>query len=195
MLARGAAARGAPLALDRPRTSRQPSRRVSKSLLRTAIARPRARSAGVADVQLFGERAHVRVEAGAPLADPGDGAALKQAGLDVESVRRVPASLEDVFIARIERKPHETPFRHVSSVRARERACAQGAVRLTLDEAIARGLEASHRVAKTARVKTPRAQLRNNAQAADLPVGGARRLHAHQPRAGVRGSRRRRRPA
>lgn len=57
---------------------------------------------GVADVQLFGERAHVRLAEGAPLSDPRHlSAALAAAGIDVESVRRVPASLEDVFIARV----------------------------------------------------------------------------------------------
>jgi ABC-2 type transport system ATP-binding protein len=57
---------------------------------------------GVADVQLFGERAHVRLAAGAPLSDPQQlSSALKSAGIEVESVRRVPASLEDVFIARV----------------------------------------------------------------------------------------------
>jgi ABC-2 type transport system ATP-binding protein len=57
---------------------------------------------GVVDVQLFGERAHVRLEPGSPFGDPERlAAALKQAGVDAESVRRVPASLEDVFIARV----------------------------------------------------------------------------------------------
>lgn len=60
------------------------------------------RMPGVTDVQLFGERAHVRIASDAPLADPaGLASALKTAGVDVESVRRVPASLEDVFIARV----------------------------------------------------------------------------------------------
>ncbi len=57
---------------------------------------------GVADVQLFGERAHVRLEAGAELSDPDRLAAiLKRANVELEGVRRVPASLEDVFIARL----------------------------------------------------------------------------------------------
>jgi ABC-2 type transport system ATP-binding protein len=57
---------------------------------------------GVADVQLFGERAHVRLSAGAPLGDPdGLASALRHAGIEVASVRRVPASLEDVFIAQV----------------------------------------------------------------------------------------------
>ena len=57
---------------------------------------------GVVDVQLFGERAHVRLAAGAPLSDPAElTSALERGGISVESVRRVPASLEDVFIARV----------------------------------------------------------------------------------------------
>ena len=57
---------------------------------------------GIVDVQLFGERAHVRLAADAPLSNPGElESALKRAGIEVESVRRVPASLEDVFIARV----------------------------------------------------------------------------------------------
>ena len=57
---------------------------------------------GVVDVQLFGERAHVRLDPASPLRDPDRlAAALKQAGIEPESVRRVPTSLEDVFIARV----------------------------------------------------------------------------------------------
>ncbi len=57
---------------------------------------------GVADVQLFGERAHVRLHPGAPLNDADRlSAELRKAGITVESVRRVGASLEDVFIARV----------------------------------------------------------------------------------------------
>ena len=60
------------------------------------------RMPGVTDVQLFGERAHVRLAEGAPLSEPPQlSAALRAAGIEVESVRRVPASLEDVFIARV----------------------------------------------------------------------------------------------
>ena len=56
----------------------------------------------VADVQLFGERAHVRLAADSPMGDPQElTAALGAAGITVDSVRRVPASLEDVFIARV----------------------------------------------------------------------------------------------
>jgi hypothetical protein len=57
---------------------------------------------GVVDVQQFGERAHVRLAAAAPLDDPQQlASALQKAGIAVESVRRVPASLEDVFIAQV----------------------------------------------------------------------------------------------
>ncbi len=60
------------------------------------------RLSGVADVQLFGERAHVRLEPGAELSDPDRlRAALQAAAVNVDGVRRVPASLEDVFIARV----------------------------------------------------------------------------------------------
>jgi ABC-2 type transport system ATP-binding protein len=57
---------------------------------------------GVDDVQLFGERTHVRVAAGTPMSDAQQlGFALSSAGISVESVRRVPASLEDVFIDKV----------------------------------------------------------------------------------------------
>jgi ABC-2 type transport system ATP-binding protein len=60
---------------------------------------------GVVEVELFGERAHARLEPGSPFGDPDRLAAvLKQAGIAVESVRHVPTSLEDVFIARVTAK-------------------------------------------------------------------------------------------
>jgi ABC-2 type transport system ATP-binding protein len=60
---------------------------------------------GVDAVQLFGERTHVRLAAGTPMSDLEQlSAALKSAGLSVESVRRVPASLEDVFIDKVARE-------------------------------------------------------------------------------------------
>jgi ABC-2 type transport system ATP-binding protein len=62
---------------------------------------------GVAGAQLFGERAHVRIEPDSGLSDlPHLTAALHHAGVRVESLRRIPASLEDVFIARVAK---ETP--------------------------------------------------------------------------------------
>jgi ABC-2 type transport system ATP-binding protein len=58
--------------------------------------------AGVVDVQIFGERLHVRLDAGARLGDTDAlTAALRQVGVNTTSVRRIPASLEDVFIARL----------------------------------------------------------------------------------------------
>jgi ABC-2 type transport system ATP-binding protein len=60
---------------------------------------------GVAGVQLFGERAHVRFPRGSPLSDPEQlTRALQNAGIAADHVRRIPASLEDVFIARVARK-------------------------------------------------------------------------------------------
>jgi ABC-2 type transport system ATP-binding protein len=57
---------------------------------------------GVVDVQLFGERAHVRLEPSSPYTDPARlASAIRQAGIEPDSVRRVPTSLEDVFIARV----------------------------------------------------------------------------------------------
>ena len=60
-----------------------------------------ARVEGVNDVQMFGERAHVRMDR----ADAGAAEFLKsrltEAGLAVTSVRPVATSLEDVFIARL----------------------------------------------------------------------------------------------
>jgi ABC-2 type transport system ATP-binding protein len=54
---------------------------------------------GVTDVQLFGDRAHVRfAESGGPPAAEAIGAALARDGVRVISVRPIPASLEDVFI-------------------------------------------------------------------------------------------------
>jgi ABC-2 type transport system ATP-binding protein len=59
---------------------------------------------GVEDVQMFGERTHVRVTE-----EAGGGAAariagrLSAAGVDVRSAREVPPSLEDVFIALLTR--------------------------------------------------------------------------------------------
>jgi hypothetical protein len=56
---------------------------------------------GVSGVQMFGERAHVRLDRtdanGADLL----ASKLTGAGLAVTSVRPIPTSLEDVFIARL----------------------------------------------------------------------------------------------
>jgi drug efflux transport system ATP-binding protein len=57
---------------------------------------------GVADVQMFGERAHVRLTAGDDDASTRLAGALRMAGVDVVSVRPIQTSLEDVFIARLD---------------------------------------------------------------------------------------------
>jgi ABC-2 type transport system ATP-binding protein len=54
---------------------------------------------GVEDVQLFGDRAHVRVDTGAgEAASHAIGEALRRASVRVVSIRPIAASLEDVFI-------------------------------------------------------------------------------------------------
>jgi ABC-2 type transport system ATP-binding protein len=60
------------------------------------------RDPGVIDVQMFGERLHIRVPRGsAGQAMSRLGAACARAGVRVASLRSVPASLEDVFIDRV----------------------------------------------------------------------------------------------
>jgi ABC-2 type transport system ATP-binding protein len=56
---------------------------------------------GVNGVQMFGERVHARLAAGAADETAMLRRSLEAAGLQVESVRPVTASLEDVFIARL----------------------------------------------------------------------------------------------
>jgi ABC-2 type transport system ATP-binding protein len=59
---------------------------------------------GVLDVQVFGDGAHVRLREDAPHADPERfGRALASRGVPPVSIRRVPPSLEDVFIDRVTR--------------------------------------------------------------------------------------------
>jgi ABC-2 type transport system ATP-binding protein len=56
---------------------------------------------GVAGVELFGERAHVRLRPGSNTDGAGLEAALRALGVEVSSVRPLTASLEDVFVARL----------------------------------------------------------------------------------------------
>ena len=56
---------------------------------------------GVAGVQMFGERAHVLMDAAEAQAGGRIAAVLEQAGLGVTSIRPIASSLEDVFIARL----------------------------------------------------------------------------------------------
>lgn len=66
------------------------------------------RTAGIADVQAFGERAHVRLaSARGRVALDLVGDALDRAGLAVSSIRHVPASLEDVFISTVQKTVRE----------------------------------------------------------------------------------------
>jgi len=93
------------LALDTPRVLRASL----KGDVMEVVAAERDRATeilqklpGVVDVQLFGERAHARLVNDSPLADADRlTAELTRAGVVPESVRRVPTSLEDVFIARV----------------------------------------------------------------------------------------------
>jgi len=56
---------------------------------------------GVASVQTFGERAHVRLaDAGADSPDVLT-RGLRDSGIEVTAVRQVPPSLEDVFVTRL----------------------------------------------------------------------------------------------
>jgi len=93
------------LALDRPDALRA----TLPGALFEVIARDHRRIAemlrqapGVTDIQMFGERAHVRVARADARAGDELRARLQSAGAGVVSVRAIPASLEDVFIARLD---------------------------------------------------------------------------------------------
>jgi ABC-2 type transport system ATP-binding protein len=61
--------------------------------------------AGVVGIQMFGERAHVRLDPGATALDHGTlDSLLREAGLSGVSVRPIAPSLEDVFIARLDER-------------------------------------------------------------------------------------------
>ena len=92
------------LALDTPGSLRS---RLSGALLEV-IADDHRRAADVlrrmpdvSSVEMFGERAHVRLATSDEKAAQRVAAALQSAGLAVESVRPIATSLEDVFIARL----------------------------------------------------------------------------------------------
>jgi ABC-2 type transport system ATP-binding protein len=92
------------LALDRPDTLRaQLPGRVAEVMARDKrrAAELLERLPGVLGVQMFGERAHVRFDP-AVIRDAADlSARLGAEGVPVDTVRPIPASLEDVFIARL----------------------------------------------------------------------------------------------
>ena len=84
-------------------------------MLARAAARGRgraARGAGVADVEVFGERLHATSRTTAPgavaAAEP-LAARLREAGLVVHSARPTTPSLEDVFIGRIRAREATAP--------------------------------------------------------------------------------------
>ena len=91
---------------------------------------------GVTDVQMFGERAHVRLDAPSrddEAAGEALSSALAGAGLSVASVRPIATSLEDVFIARLGTRGHEHDSRVQGSDRvepAAVRTCAAVVVSL-----------------------------------------------------------------
>jgi ABC-2 type transport system ATP-binding protein len=100
--------KGRLLALDRPdalRASLPGSLfEVSSPDQRRAVA-ALAKLPGVADVQTFGERAHVRLLDAPSGAEERIAGQLRAAGVEVALVRAVPASLEDVFVARLGETP------------------------------------------------------------------------------------------
>jgi drug efflux transport system ATP-binding protein len=93
------------LALDAPTALRSSLRGDVMEVIagdRTRVTEVLVRVPGVVDVQVFGERVHARLEPDSPLRDTRRLAAeLDRAGVQAESVRAVPTSLEDVFIARV----------------------------------------------------------------------------------------------
>ena len=83
-----------------------------KGAMLEVMASPKAKArdvlkatAGVSDIQVFGERLHVALPAVAPAEAAGAAAGLTERliaeGIDVESLRAILPSLEDVFIARV----------------------------------------------------------------------------------------------
>jgi len=92
------------LALDRPDTLRsQLPGQVAEVMAhdKRRAAELLERMPGVLGVEMFGERAHVRFDP-AVIRDPADlSAKLGSEGVRVDNVRSIPASLEDVFIARL----------------------------------------------------------------------------------------------
>jgi ABC-2 type transport system ATP-binding protein len=66
-----------------------------------AAAEALARVPGIADVQFFGERAHVRIAANEADASASLRSRLEASGLAVSGIRPIRTSLEDVFIARL----------------------------------------------------------------------------------------------
>jgi drug efflux transport system ATP-binding protein len=71
-----------------------------------------SRIEGVTDVQMFGERAHVRMDRASAEASQLLSSRLAAAGLSIASVRPIATSLEDVFIAKLHEETHESTASH-----------------------------------------------------------------------------------
>jgi ABC-2 type transport system ATP-binding protein len=100
------------LALDEPNTLRAAFPDDLVEMLaepqETAV-RITAGDAGVRDVQVFGERLHIRVPRGSGVAAAARlTEACGRAGVRILSIRTVPASLEDVFIDRVVTTPEQS---------------------------------------------------------------------------------------
>jgi ABC-2 type transport system ATP-binding protein len=111
------------LAIDAPSALQE---RLGGQMLEVIVDAPRPpiavlrRAAGVVDVQSFGDRAHVRVSAGAAAAaSAAVGAGLREAGVPIVSIRAVAASLEDVFIELITANDASVPKVRTDVVPAR----------------------------------------------------------------------------
>jgi ABC-2 type transport system ATP-binding protein len=106
---------GALLALDRPDALRKT---LPGALFEVIVSDHRrapealARIDGVSDVQMFGERAHVRMDRAAADASDRLTAQLTAAGLEVIGVRPIATSLEDVFIAKLHEETHAATHFH-----------------------------------------------------------------------------------
>ena len=142
---------------------------------------------GIADVQLFGERAHVRIAADAPLSDPQQlTSALQTAGIAVESVR----ACSGVARRRVHRASREgNSMKRLLdhfSVSARRRRCRIGANGAAAPDA-GRRHRARHRGEPSARGARREAGCRPSdrraARGRRAPATrGDRELHAHQSR-------------
>jgi len=100
---------GAVMALDEPATLQSALPGIMLEVSAEGARPPidaLSRLRGVDDVQLFGDRAHVRLSGESGDAVERVAAGLKEAGIAEATVRAVPASLEDVFIHLVTRAGH-----------------------------------------------------------------------------------------
>ena len=100
---------GAVMALDEPATLQSALPGIMLEVSAEGARPPidaLSRLTGVDDVQLFGDRAHVRLSGESGDAVERVATGLKEAGIAAATVRAVPASLEDVFIHLVTRAGH-----------------------------------------------------------------------------------------